>query len=941
MSLFLESLAVALLVSAARCTTTKYFTYEEDAAGTEIGNLSRDLHVDPAATFRFMQDLDPPVVHMRPTDGLLTVGEVVDREALCRRSAACLVAFDVVAVSGDKFQLVHVEIEVRDVNDHSPRFAENETALEVLENVPVDTRFPLDVAVDQDVGVNYVQKYHISHNSHFAIDVHTREDGAKYAELVLVKSLDRETEDSYSIEVTATDGGSPPRSGTTTVLVKVLDFNDNSPIFEHNSLKVELYEDAPVGSRVLKVHAFDPDAGANGEVVYGLVDAPPSDVSRLFKIDPQSGAVTLKEPVDYEKKRSYELNIRASDLGGSPMRSTCRVAVEILDVNDNPPQIAIKPMTSSSDGVAFITEAAAEESFVALVSTSDRDSGANGYVHTSLLGHRHFRLRQAYGDAYMIVTAAGLDREKIAEYNLTVEAEDLGTPPFKTVRHYTIRVTDENDNAPLFSKSLYEVSVVENNVPGSYVTTVVARDPDAGKNGKVAYRVLEKPLQGDALLSTFVSIDPASGSLYSLRSFDYEALRTIELTVLACDNGVPQQSGTTAVRINIVNQNDNYPHFTHPAMHNGTADVPLPADAPAGFLVLRLRAEDEDEGPAANLGFEILEGDRELFSVARASGEVALRRRLSSRCGEVLEVQIAVSDNGRPALSSAATLRFVVTDTGGPGEQIFVSWGSGGEEEPSLGASTVAIALLGAGCVLLLAAIAGVAVYCRLRLRRGGYASKSRAARGLLGDPSIAIRKASEADSYAGAGLFLCHKNDSGLYDRDGSTEGDSKAFLSSKSFDGTATWHDDRRCIQQSATGNTDQLSVKDSGKGDSDFNDSDSDTSGYGGKRTLSTFQPWAKSSLTSADMPGADWHGRYGVIPTRRVHAAPGTSYTIGFSQEAAYGNSHASPRPWRGSRYGVHVASRTGTLPPYTCHQKREAPRDRDQDAAAASEIATTF
>ncbi|KAG7463750.1 hypothetical protein MATL_G00179950 [Megalops atlanticus] len=159
-------------------------------------------------------------------------------------------------------------------------------------------------------------------------------------------------------------------------------------------------------------------------------------------------------------------------------------------------------MTSITAGIAYISEAAAKDSFVALISTSDRDSGANGQVHCALYGHDHFKIQQAYEDSYMIVTTAPLDREKIAEYNLTVVAEDLGSPPFRTITQYTIRLNDENDNVPLFSKPVYEVSVVENNAPGAYITTVVARDLDLGHNGKVIYRLSDTQIM-DSPASTF------------------------------------------------------------------------------------------------------------------------------------------------------------------------------------------------------------------------------------------------------------------------------------------------------------------------------------------------------------------------------------------------------------------------------------------------------
>ncbi|KAM5277059.1 protocadherin-8-like isoform 2-T3 [Hipposideros larvatus] len=141
--------------------------------------------------------------------------------------------------------------------------------------------------------------------------------------------------------------------------------------------------------------------------------------------------------------------------------------------------------------MSLVPEGAARESLVALVSTSDRDSGANAQVRCALHGHEHFRLQPAYAGSYLVVTAASLDRERIAEYNLTLVAEDRGAPPLRTVRPYTVRVGDENHNAPLFTRPVYEVSVRENNPPGAYLATVAARDPDLGRNGQVTYRLLE------------------------------------------------------------------------------------------------------------------------------------------------------------------------------------------------------------------------------------------------------------------------------------------------------------------------------------------------------------------------------------------------------------------------------------------------------------------
>ncbi|MED6273832.1 hypothetical protein CHARACLAT_010362 [Characodon lateralis] len=958
---------VFMLFSVFSCTvnstTTRYFTYEEDAPGTEIGNLSQDLKIDPAddpdTSFNFMQEINTSVIHMRESDGLLTVANVIDREQLCPRSRRCFIAFDIVAHSREKFQLIHVEIEVKDINDHSPYFPFNETRLEIVENVPPESRFPLQIALDEDVGENYIQSYNISPCSHFAVEVRELEDGVKFAELVLVSELDREMEDSYTIQVTASDGGASPMSGSMTVNIKVLDFNDNSPSFEHSSLKVELNEDSPIGHRVIKVHAFDPDQGINGEVVYAFPDELSTEAAETFHIDPYSGDVTLKALVDFEKRKSYQLRIRASDQGENSVPSTCTVVIEVVDVNDNAPEIRIKPMTSSSDAVAYITEAAAAESFVALISTSDRDSGSNGYVRVSLLGHEHFSLQQAYGDTFMIITTATLDREKIQEYNLTVVAEDLGTPPFKTVRQYTISVTDENDNPPYFSKSVYEVSVLENNIPGSYITTVVARDPDMGKNAKVSYKLLDSEIPGDSPLSTYVSVDSLSGSLYTLRSFDYETLQQIEVVIQAEDRGSPPLSSTSMIRIKVVDQNDNYPYFTFPLLLNNSADIPLPYNAPSGYLALHVLAEDVDEGVNGELSYHILQGDPKLFSINKNTGEIALKQWLTAAIGDVLEMKITVSDNGRAPLSTSATIRFVVSDTEPPEDQVVIVLRSSEEEGSSFNGSLIIIIVLSGGCAFLLIAIVAVSLTCKLsRGGRRSHGRKREVCQGLFDGRPHPMLSSAEPNIYTGQQGFFHERaslslDDSCLYE-ERSRDSESKIFLPSKHFQPTSVWQGDRYSLQVSRLSNNDQLSVKDSGKGDSDFNDSDSDISGDGGKKNFSTFQPRIKSAGNSLPR---DCQSAYCAIPQRSYRNSRENAYTIGFSPMPVFNNPQSirkdcgygtnQPKP----RSSMQTFLRSGTLPSYFPQQPHEAGAGQQATVhkeipnivtvATESEVATIF
>uniref|UniRef100_A0A8C9W0L6 Protocadherin-8 n=1 Tax=Scleropages formosus TaxID=113540 RepID=A0A8C9W0L6_SCLFO len=758
--------------------TMKYQTYEEDSPDTVIGNLAKDMSLSALGgktNFRMMKQFNSSFIKLRESDGQLTIGERIDREKMCRNTVQCLIDFDVVSFSKEQFKLIHVEVEIKDINDNPPEFPSKESTLEIYENTAVGSRIPLDVAVDEDVGSNYIQSYQISVNSHFTIDVLNRADGVKYAELVLMKELDRETQSSYVLELVATDGGSPSRSGTTTIHIEVKDYNDNSPTFDRSNFSVDIVEDAPVGFLLLDLNAVDPDEGSNGEVVYGFGNQVSAEIRQLFKVDRKSGRLTLESPIDFETKKTYELDVQAHDLGPNPIPSICKVIIHVKDVNDNAPEISITPMTSITAGIAYITEAAAKDSFVALISTSDRDSGANGQVHCTLYGHDHFKLQQAYEDSYMIVTTTPLDREKIAEYNLTVVAEDLGSPPFKTITQYTIRLSDENDNAPVFSKPVYEVSVVENNAPGAYVTTVVARDLDLGNNGKVIYRLSDTYIGGSPA-STFVSLDPATGSLYALRSFNYEVVKQLEIRIQASDGGSPQLHSSALVNLRIVDQNDNAPAITQPVLTNGSAEVLLPKDTPSGFIVTQIKADDADEGVNGELTFKILKEENAMFSINRATGDIYLNREVSFDVNESLKVSVTVNDNGRPSLTSTATIFFTVVAGAPPSDRSAVKHKN--QDMIQWDMSIVIIVVLAGSCSLLLLAIILIATTCN-QLKPRGYST-------LPGYGKEAVRPITI-------------------------WKGNSYTTISARDP----------------------QFSGKDSGKGDSDFNDSDSDISGDGTKK------------------------------------------------------------------------------------------------------------
>uniref|UniRef100_A0A3Q2TT99 Protocadherin-8 n=1 Tax=Fundulus heteroclitus TaxID=8078 RepID=A0A3Q2TT99_FUNHE len=827
--------------------TVRYQTREEDAPGTIIGNLAKDMSLSVShsskTNFRMMKQFNDSFIRVRESDGQLIVGERIDRERICRHTPQCLITFDVVNFSKDRYKLIHVEVEIRDVNDNSPEFPSRESVVEISENAALGSRIPLDPAVDADVGSNYIQSYHISVNSHFSIDVLQRADGVKYAELILMKELDREIQSSYNLELVAKDGGSPYRTGSTKITVRVTDFNDNSPVFDQNSFSVSLPEDASVGTVILDLNAVDADEGLNGEVVYGFGKQVSHEIRELFEVDNKSGRLTLRSPVDFEEKSTYELDVQAIDLGANPIPSVCKIVIHVTDVNDNAPEISITPMTSTATGVAHISEAAEKDSLVALISTLDRDSGVNSQIHCTLYGHDHFKLRQAHEDSYMIVTAAALDRERISEYNLTVMAEDFGSPPLRKITQFTIRLSDENDNAPHFARAVYEVAVVENNAPGAYITTVEASDADLGNNGKITYRLVDSVIMGSPV-NTFVSLNSASGSIYALRSFNYEVMKQLDVHIQASDGGSPQLQSTAIIRLKIIDQNDNQPYIIEPSLYKGSAEVFLPKDAPAGYLVTQIRATDADEGINAQLSFKIKDGGHLGFSINKDTGKVLVSRKLTYDLTDSVKVTVAVSDNGSPSLTSTAMIIFSFIEGTPPSQPSSDQNSNADLFEWDM--SIAIIIVLAGSCSVLLLAIILITTICSRRKKEtteGGYDDKAEM-------PNVEKTEGSRMDS-----LIVNHKGNT--FDAHSFPEGlplansNTTETSSEESRQTTGIFEPNSRPMEGYSTlpgygketvrpitiwkGNSfttisardPQISGKDSGKGDSDFNDSDSDIS------------------------------------------------------------------------------------------------------------------
>ncbi|KAM5197064.1 protocadherin-19 isoform 1-T1 [Hipposideros larvatus] len=646
-------LLAVLWTQAAALINLKYSVEEEQRAGTVIANVAKDAReagfaLDPrqASAFRVVSNSAPHLVDINPSSGLLVTKQKIDRDLLCRQSPKCIISLEVMSSS---MEICVIKVEIKDLNDNAPSFPAAQIELEISEAASPGTRIPLDSAYDPDSGSFGVQTYELTPNELFGLEIKTRGDGSRFAELVVEKSLDRETQSHYSFRITAFDGGDPPHLGTVGLSIKVTDSNDNNPVFGESTYAVSVPENSPPNTPVIRLNASDPDEGTNGQVVYSFYGYVNDRTRELFQIDPHSGLVTVTGVLDYEEGHVYELDVQAKDLGPNSIPAHCKVTVSVLDTNDNPPVINLLSVNSE---LVEVSESAPPGYVIALVRVSDRDSGLNGRVQCRLLGNVPFRL-QEYESFSTILVDGRLDREQHDQYNLTIQARDGGVPMLQSAKSFTVRITDENDNHPHFSKPYYQVIVQENNTPGAYLLSVSARDPDLGLNGSVSYQIVPSQVR-DMPVFTYVSINPNSGDIYALRSFNHEQTKAFEFKVLAKDGGLPSLQSNATVRVIILDVNDNTPVITAPPLINGTAEVYIPRNSGIGYLVTVVKADDYDEGENGRVTYDMTEGDRGFFEIDQVNGEVRTTRTFSESSKPSYELIVVAHDHGKTSLSASA-----------------------------------------------------------------------------------------------------------------------------------------------------------------------------------------------------------------------------------------------------------------------------------------------
>lgn len=258
--------------------------------------------------------------------------------------------------------------------------------------------------------------------------------------------------------------------------VTIGDVNDFAPEFDAQEATLSLPENTELRTVIYAAHARDHDSGDNGRVRYRLLRNPDG----VFAVSPAQGTLSLVKRVDYEKRRTYELVISATDMGSPPLSSNLTLRIDVQDHNDNP------PVFEKAESVVSVKEDLPVNSQLLQLTATDADTGNNARLTYRLIDPPG-KLFGIFPNSGWLYLKDSLDRETTDQYRLTVEVTDNGTPSQSARARAVVRVLDVNDHAPEFSQQTYEFSVSENMRAGTAVGSLAATDRDLGSNASLRY----------------------------------------------------------------------------------------------------------------------------------------------------------------------------------------------------------------------------------------------------------------------------------------------------------------------------------------------------------------------------------------------------------------------------------------------------------------------
>uniref|UniRef100_A0A2K5DD66 Cadherin domain-containing protein n=1 Tax=Aotus nancymaae TaxID=37293 RepID=A0A2K5DD66_AOTNA len=618
---------------------------EDTPVGSSVTQLlARDMDNDPLV-FGVSGEEASRFFAVEPDTGVVWLRQPLDRET----KSEFTVEFSVSDHQGVITRKVNIQ--VGDVNDNAPTFHNQPYSVRIPENTPVGTPIFIVNATDPDLGAGGSVLYSFQPPSQFfAID-------SARGTVTVIRELDYETTQAYQLTVNATDQDKTrPLSTLANLAIIITDVQDMDPIFINLPYSTNIYEHSPPGTTVRIITAIDQDKGRPRGIGYTIVSG---NTNSIFALDYISGALTLNGLLDRENplySHGFILTVKGTELNDDRTPSDATVTttfnILVIDINDNAPEF-----NSSEYSVAITELAQVGFALPLFIQVVDKDEGLNSMFEVYLVGNNshHFIISptSVQGKADIrIRVAIPLDYETVDRYDFDLFANE-SVPDHVGYAKVKIALINENDNRPIFSQPLYNVSLYENVTVGTSVLTVLATDNDVGTFGEVNYFFSDDPDR--------FSLDKDMGLITLIARLDYELIQRFTLTVIARDGGGEETTGR--VRINVLDVNDNMPTFQKDAYVGA-----LRENEPSVTQLVRLRATDEDSPPNNQITYSIVSasafGSYFDISLYEGYGVISVSRPLDYEQipNGLIYLMVMAKDAGNPPLNSTVPVTIEVFD---------------------------------------------------------------------------------------------------------------------------------------------------------------------------------------------------------------------------------------------------------------------------------------
>ncbi|KAF1449554.1 Protocadherin-15, partial [Spheniscus demersus] len=585
-----------------------------------------------------IQNGDPQqVFNLSQSSGLLALGRPLDRESTDRYILI------VTASDGrpDGTSTATVNIVVTDVNDNGPVFdmflPKNLSVQEEEANAFVGQVR----ATDPDAGVNGQVHYSLANFNHL---FRITSNGSIYTAV----KLNREVRDYYELTVEATDRAVDPRRSTLTLAIKVLDIDDNSPVFTNASYTVCVPENLPPGTVFLQLEAKDVDLGS--DVNYRIRT---QEALQYFALNKYTGELSLLKSLDYESfsdtEATFTFLVEAFDSKGTMPPGLATVTVRVKDMND------YSPVFSKKLYRGMVAPDAVKGTIITTVSAEDHDPPG---TPASRVRYKVDVVQFPYSASIFdvdensgrVVTRVNLNEEPSTVFKLVVIAYDDGDPvKFNTT---TVEIAVLQPSViPRFTQDEYRPPPVSESAPKGTVVTVVTA---AALNQTIVYSIVSGNEED------VFAINNRTGVISVKKSLDYESVKSYDLRVQAdslqvvrSNLRVPSKSNTAKVFIEVKDENDHVPVFTKKLYIGGVSE-----DAKMFSSVLKVKADDKDTGNYSAMQYRLIippiKDGKEGFVIEAYTGLIKTAMLFKNMRRSYFKFQVIATDNYGKGLNSKA-----------------------------------------------------------------------------------------------------------------------------------------------------------------------------------------------------------------------------------------------------------------------------------------------